>query len=168
MVGVQQRRPEQRDGTEPFANVLVDTLLMNIRIATSDEDIEACYPVMQELRPHIVQARFLSQVRSQQNAGYRLAMLQAGDDIVAVAGFRISENLAWGRFLYVDDLVTAGMHRSRGNGAALLAWLKRLALAEGCAQLHLDSGMQRIDAHRFYQREGLNRAGFHFSEAVSD
>jgi hypothetical protein len=32
---------------------------------------------------------------------------------------------------------------------------------------HLDSGMQRQDAHRFYEREGLSKAGFHFAETLS-
>ena len=61
---------------------------------------------------------------------------------VAVAGFRVGENLAWGRFLYVDDLVTLSAHRSKGYGSKLLTWLKAFAVREGCMQLHLDSGIQ--------------------------
>lgn len=135
---------------------------MNIQIATSDREINACYPVMRELRPHIAEDAFLARVREQEKSGYRLACVREPAGPVAVAGFRIGENLAWGRFLYVDDLVTLSSHRSRGYGAALLAWLAAYARKEGCAQLHLDSGMQRKDAHRFYQREGMEITGFHF------
>jgi len=87
---------------------------MNIHIATSDKDIAACYPVMRELRPHIAEDEFLMRVRGQQSAGYRLAMVQVVDVVVAVAGFRVTEYMAWGRFLYVDDLVTLPAQRSRG------------------------------------------------------
>ena len=76
---------------------------MNIRVATTDAEIAACYPVMRELRPHIAEGQFLSRVRNQENAGYRLAYVQASNSAVAVAGFRLGENLAWGRFLYVDE-----------------------------------------------------------------
>ncbi len=69
---------------------------------------------------------------------------------VAAAGFRIGENLASGKHLYIDDLVTLPAVRSKGYGAALLAWLVELAKSEGAQQLHLDSGTERIDAHRFY------------------
>ena len=55
------------------------------------------------------------------NSGYRLAFVQDTDGVVAVAGFRVGENLAWGRFLYVDDLVTLPSHRSKGYGAKLLS-----------------------------------------------
>jgi GNAT superfamily N-acetyltransferase len=93
--------------------------------------------------------------------------VQVTDRVVAVAGFRIGENLAWGRFLYVDDLATLPAHRSKGYGAKLLSWLMELAAKEGCQQMHLDSGIQRKDAHRFYEREGMTMASFHFVEIVA-
>jgi GNAT superfamily N-acetyltransferase len=137
---------------------------MDVHIAASEEEIAACYPVMRELRPHIAAHDFVARVRSLEPAGYRLAYLRSGEGIVAVAGFRIAENLAWGRFLYVDDLVTLAARRSQGLGRALLDWLRAYAVEHRCGQLHLDSGLQRVDAHRFYEREGMSRAGYHFAE----
>jgi GNAT superfamily N-acetyltransferase len=140
--------------------------VMDIQLASGDEAIAACYPAMRELRPHVGEQEFLSRVRAQQAAGYRLACLSAEGTPVAVAGFRIGENLAWDRHLYVDDLVTLPDHRSMGYGSALLAWLRSYAVEHGCAQLHLDSGLQREAAHRFYEREGMTKASFHFAEII--
>lgn len=135
---------------------------MNIRIAITDTEITACYPAMRELRSHIAEDQFLSRVRRQETGGYRLAFVQELDGVVAVAGFRIGETLAWGRFLYVDDLVTRPTLRSKGYGATLLSWLKEYAVTTGCLKLHLDSGIQRVEAHRFYEREGMTMTSFHF------
>jgi len=132
------------------------------KIAVTDAEIAACYPVMKELRPHIEEGEFVARVRAQQARGYELAFLAVDGRPVAVAGFRMGENLAWGRHLYVDDLVTAAEHRSRGYGALLLAWLRSLAKERGCRELHLDSGVQRKDAHRFYLREGMTLSSYHF------
>lgn len=140
---------------------------MNIDIATTDAEITACYPAMRELRPHIAEDQFLSRVRGQERAGYRLAYIREPTGVVAVAGFRVGENLAWGRYLYVDDLVTFPAHRSNGYGAKLLSWLKEQAAKEGCEQVHLDSGIQRKEAHRFYEREGMTMASFHFVETIA-
>lgn len=137
---------------------------MDIQIAETDTNISACYPVMRELRPHLEETEFLPLVRKLENAGYRLAFVQQSEGVVAVAGFWIRENLAWGRFLYVDDLVTLASHRSQGIGSRLLTWLREYAAQEGCRQLHLDSGTQRKDAHRFYDREGMSLFGYHFAE----
>lgn len=133
-----------------------------IRIAETPAEIEQCFPVMAQLRPHLEREEFIARVQRQMADSYRLAYLSAGSSVIAVAGYRITENLAWGRFLYVDDLVTDQAARSRGHGKALLAWLTRHARQNGCAQLHLDSGAQRKDAHRFYLREGMENLGFHF------
>lgn len=135
---------------------------MGIRHAETDVDILRCHAVMRQLRPDHDPGRLVAQVRRQQREGYRLVMLEEGGRPVAVAGYRLSENLAWGRFLYVDDLVTDSAARSRGYGRRLLDWLLATAREAGCRELHLDSGVQRTDAHRFYRREGLDLTSHHF------
>jgi GNAT superfamily N-acetyltransferase len=139
---------------------------MDVTIAESDAEIAACYPLMRELRPHIAEGAFVSRIRTAEKSGYRLVHIVDADAPVAVAGIRVGENLAWGKFLYIDDLVTAANQRSRGYGSRLLAWIREYAAKEGCSQLHLDSGAQRLDAHRFYVREGISNVGFHFAQTL--
>jgi GNAT superfamily N-acetyltransferase len=134
--------------------------------AESDEAILACYEVMAQLRPHLARGDFLPAVRAMQQDGLRLACIREGGRVVAVAGYRISTNLFCGRHLYVDDLVTAADARSKGHGQELLAWLRAQAVAADCEVFHLDSGVQRKRAHQFYLREGLELAGYHFSERL--
>ena len=139
---------------------------MNIKLARTDAEILACYPVMQHLRDLASATAFLDSVRSQQNSGYHIAVLTDEDMAHAVAGFRLGENLAWGRHLYVDDLVTHPESRSKGYGAALLEWLTEFARSNGAGQLHLDSGTERADTHRFYRREGLEVSSLHFKRIL--
>lgn len=135
---------------------------MEIKLAASDAEILACFPVMLHLRDFDDAESFLERVRAQERTGYRLAYLIDGGRPVTVAGFRFGENMAWGRHLYVDDLVSLPEARSMGRGAALLAWLADHARSNGAAELHLDSGTQRTGAHRFYEREGLDMTSLHF------
>ena len=134
-----------------------------IALATSDAELAACFPVMAQLRPHLTLEGFLSCVRRQQADGFQLAALTAAGVVVAVAGFRVLENLAWGRFLYVDDLVTDEARRSHGHGEELFDWLVARARAAGCHQLHLDSGVQRFGAHRFYLARRMDITCHHFA-----
>lgn len=134
-----------------------------IRLATTDAELRAAFPVMRQLRPHLDEPAFLAQARRQMDAhGWRLALLEHQDRVVACAGFRTGEWLSWGKALYVDDLVTDEHARSAGHGEALFDWLVETARAEGCGQLHLDSGVQRFGAHRFYLRKRMDIAGHHF------
>ncbi len=134
----------------------------NIQCANDAEAILRCHPVMAQLRPQYSAQAFLAQVQAQMQEGYRLACGCSDDAVLTVAGYRVSRNLAWDRFLYVDDLVTDAGARSRGAGKAMLAWLMEEARRCGCAQLHLDSGVQRVDAHRFYAREGMRLSSYHY------
>ncbi|HEX3719688.1 MAG TPA: GNAT family N-acetyltransferase [Verrucomicrobiae bacterium] len=135
---------------------------MKIALANSDDEVAACFPVMHELRRRLDLSSFLAAVGRMKSQGYRLAFL-ADPDVRSVTGFRTMEMLITGPVIYVDDLVTAAAHRSRGYGKALLAWLLDEAKRQGCQYLDLDSGLKRIDAHRFYERNGLAKAAFHFS-----
>ncbi len=59
-----------------------------IHLADSDRDISRCIPVMGQLRSHIPTADFLPRIRRQMQQGYRLAMLERDDTVVALAGFQ--------------------------------------------------------------------------------
>jgi GNAT superfamily N-acetyltransferase len=126
-----------------------------------------------ELRPHHGDAATLTaRANAQRAGGYRVvAAFEDGErEAAAAAGFRISENLAWGRHLYVDDLVTRADRRGRGHGAALMRWLEAEARRAGCAELHLDSGTgpDRADAHRLYFNQRLRISSHHFSRELRD
>ncbi|MEO6876666.1 MAG: GNAT family N-acetyltransferase [Opitutaceae bacterium] len=136
---------------------------LQIAIAESDADLLRCFPVMVQLRPHLVEAAFVSRVRRMQKDGFHLARVEEDGVVRAVAGYRFHEKLFSGRTLYVDDLVSDPAHRSRGHGAKLLAWLIGQARARQCDLFELDSGVQRFDAHRFYFRERMTITAYHFT-----
>lgn len=140
--------------------------MAEIHEAATDEEVVATYPVMLELRPHLDEAEYLVTVSRMRESGYRLASVYDAGCVKAVAGFRVRESLAQGRFLYVDDLVTDESARSQGYGSLLLSWLEGEAHRAGCEQLRLDSGVQRTEAHRFYFREGMGIPSFHFAKML--
>jgi GNAT superfamily N-acetyltransferase len=139
---------------------------MEIRTAETDAEILACFPVMHVLRPHLEEASFVARVRRQEAEGYRLIFIREADAVVAAAGYRFAEFLAYGRVLYIDDLISAPEKRGRGYGGALMDWLAERASAEGCDELHLDSGHHRHDAHRLYLNKGMRIASHHFARVL--
>lgn len=141
---------------------------IHIANAESDADILRCFPVMAQLRPHLVEAEFVPRVRRMQKEGFILARLEEDGAVRAVAGYRFHEKLFSGFTLYVDDLVSDTTRRSHGHGARLLAWLGEQARARHCDLLELDSGVQRFDAHRFYFRQRMKISSYHFTLPLKD
>lgn len=140
-----------------------------IQKARDPEQIRICYKIMRQLRPHLIEeVAFVEQVQRQLAEGYHLAYLQEGKEVKALAGFRFLEFLAWGKVLYIDDLITDTETRKNGHGGKLLKWVIEQAKEAKCDQVHLDSGPQRHDAHRLYLNHGFKIIGHHFALDFKD
>lgn len=138
-----------------------------LRRAETDRDIEACFPLMQQLRPHLAdRAELLVRVRRQEAEGYRLLVAWRGGTAVGAAGYRFQENLIRGRFAYVDDLVVLDSERRSGIGALLLDEVARVAKSAGYGWLTLDTALNNVLGQRFYFRWGLLSSALHFGKAL--
>lgn len=136
---------------------------VEIRVALTEVETVACFSAFHELRPHLSQKDFVEQIQRQtKNHGYVLVYIATQGQVVAAAGYRVAEFLAWGRAFYVDDLITLAASRRLGYGGKLLDWLMAKAQELSCDQFHLDSGVQRHDAHRLYLSRNLQISSHHF------
>jgi GNAT superfamily N-acetyltransferase len=139
-----------------------------LRHAETDRDVAACFPVMVLLRPHLADAaELVARVARQRDAGYRILAIWHDAAPVALAGYRVEENLVHGRFLYVDDLVTAESERHSGIGARLLDAVADEGRRAGCRRLVLDTGLDNVLAHRFYYRQGMLARALRFSREIA-
>jgi GNAT superfamily N-acetyltransferase len=122
-------------------------------LANSEEWLEA-YPVMKQLRTHLNENQFLQLVEEAvQKEDYRMAALYDNEKLVAVTGFMPMITLYNGRFIWVCDLVTDSKSRSKGYGEALLNYVHSWSNENGYDIVSLSSGLQRKDAHRFYENK---------------
>jgi len=133
-----------------------------------NNDIVAVYQLMGILRPHLADAAaFVAQVRRQAQAGYHLAGFRYNQQWQGLIGFRLGENLLYGKFLYVDDLVIEPSSQNCGVGKRLIEYVRKYALTVDCANLVLDTGLYMPYAQRFYYRQGLLAKGMHFVESLN-
>lgn len=140
--------------------------MVEINLLDDISDAIKCYEVLVQLHPALSEAEFRERIERLYKSGYRLVALIMDDDVIAVAGFHISESFGWKKYIYVDDLVTIEDSRSQGFGTRLLDWLKDYARALSCDQIHLDSRVTRYSAHKFYLNNELYIGGYHFLEEL--
>jgi len=134
-----------------------------ISLAESDEEILNCFSVMAELRPHVKPNEFLPTIkRLSEIANFQMAYLSHGE-VKAVAGFRVSEWLAGGKYLEIEDLAAKSGERSKGYGGKLFDWLVAYAKSENCRHIKLVSNVTRFGAHHFYLRKRMNIGAYYFT-----
>jgi len=136
---------------------------MNVKLVTTGEEIREACRVLLQLRPQYTLASLINAVTAQMQQDYQLAGCSENGTFLGAMGFVMGHKLAWKKHIYIDDLVVTTEQRSRGAGAALLEWISEYAREHECEQIHLDSGVQRYDAHRFYLNHGFRIASHHFS-----
>src|ERR1700760_186308 len=150
VLGDRDRRPDRADRPDqpveprrgggrvsPGSRMSAD-LGIDIRRAETPAEQSACFPVMQELRPHLTSAEeMITRIQSQSEQGYRLLAAWRGDRVVGAAGYRMQENLIRRRFCYVDDLVVTEAERRHSLGARLLDAVAVEARRAGCRRLTL-------------------------------
>jgi ribosomal protein S18 acetylase RimI-like enzyme len=139
-----------------------------LRHAQTEDELLACFTVMRELRPHLRGYEdFADRLRRMRPDGYHLLAAWQDGVPVALAGYRLQENLVYGPFLYVDDLVVTEGSRGCNWGARLLQAVSAIAEQEGCAKLVLDTGLSNALAQRFYFRQGLLTGAMRFSKVLN-
>ena len=135
---------------------------IKVQIAETDEQILKCWDALYALRPHLIEADFLTLIREIQASGYVLAYVESDGKAAAIIGYRYLHFLTHGKHIYIDDLSTLPEARGKGYGSTLLDFVKNEALQRGLKTVTLDSGHHRYDAHRLYLNEGYKIMAHHF------
>jgi GNAT superfamily N-acetyltransferase len=126
--------------------------MTQIKILKTKSDWKEAFPIMKQLRKHLDEEEFLQLVKeATENESYKMVALYSQGQMVAVTGFMPMTTLYNGRSIWVCDLVTDSNHRSQGYGEILLTYIQNWAKENGYERVSLSSGLQRTDAHRFYE-----------------
>ena len=140
---------------------------LEIQPLATDADIEACLPVLRQLRPTLNAEGIGAYLRRLTAGGASFVAARRDGRIVAVAGFRVLERIARDKqVFFVTDLVTDASQRSAGVGKALLAWLADEGRRLGCDEIALDTNLHRQGAQDFYLRERFAITAFHFTRRL--
>jgi ribosomal protein S18 acetylase RimI-like enzyme len=143
-------------------------MISDITQVTQLEQIQRCAPVLRELRTALTDEEIVERVQQQMKQGYRLVCVEKEGGVQSVAGYRLLQSLHYGKFLYVDDLVTRSEGKRNGFAGRLFDWLLKQAREQGCSALVLDSGVQRFEAHRFYLQHRMDILAHHFVMRLGD
>jgi GNAT superfamily N-acetyltransferase len=141
---------------------------MRVMELITNEELREAYPIMKQLRTHLDEDGYLNLLAEMAAQGYRLLALYDDGKIVALAGIALLTNLYYGRHVWVYDLVTDGGQRSRGYGLHLLEHVEAFARRHQCECIALSSGLQRADAHRFYEEKaGYKKVSYKFRKSLN-
>jgi GNAT superfamily N-acetyltransferase len=109
------------------------------------------------------QRRVLAKIAA--SPDYHLLVAELDGRVIGTATLYLVPDLDLGGTVWgiVEHVVVQDGLRGRGYGEAVMREIMRRAQAAGCQKLSLNSGNQRHDTHRFYERIGFQSRSKGFS-----
>ena len=140
---------------------------ISIKLYESKEELSKGFEVLKQLRTHLNEESFFNLYEEMKKEGFQLYGLEENGVTVAVAGISILTNFYNGKHVFVYDLVTDENKRSNGYGKKLLDFISDYGKRNGCKLVTLQSGVQRINAHRFYEHKmDYKKLSYSFSKNI--
>lgn len=139
----------------------------NLFVAKSRSELEKCFPVIKELRPHLDFESYISiYEEAHRSDGFEIVAIEEDNKILAVMGYRILSDFVRGKHIYVDDLVSSEAVRSKGLGSELLQYAENLAKDMNCTTLRLCTGIENERGVNFYERNGWTKRAFAYTKKL--
>jgi GNAT superfamily N-acetyltransferase len=130
---------------------VTNSAVETIKELIDEEQWLEAFPVMNQLRTDLTRETYLELLGEMRKEGYSLYALYKDNQIVSLAGLSSRVNFYNKRHVFIHDLVTDAAYRSYGFGEKLLRYIHNWAKENGAAYVALESGIQRNNAHRFYE-----------------
>ena len=137
---------------------------MSLAIEHSDNSYKIA-PTLRFLRGQFPQDVFDNRLATALQNGQRV-LLANNPDPVGCLTYHFTQDIFWGKTLYIDDLVIDPDRRGQDIGTALLDRAKDIAAENACDHVRLCSGLTRVDAHRFYETNKFIRSSLQFAYAM--
>jgi len=138
---------------------------MQIREMTLKE-LDTVYNLLVQLRDELSYEEFEDLIYEMRHMEYKMIGIFEKEKLISYAGVAVQTNLYHKRHLYIFDLVTDVAQRSQGYGKMMLEYLKDYAKMAACENMVLSSGVQREEAHRFYEADGFVKKSYLFVKSL--
>lgn len=138
-----------------------------IFVIKDKNDLDRCFPIMKELRPHLtIESFFAIYDQAHSSDGYEIVGAEIDGKILAVMGYRFLSDYVRGKHVYIDDLVSTESARSQGLGAELLKFAEEIAQNNNCAALRLCTGIENERGAKFYDRNGWTKRAYAYTKKI--
>ncbi len=124
------------------------------------KELDIAYEILSQLRTELSYKEFEDLIYEMRHMEYKMIGIFENEKLITYAGVAIQTNLYHKRHLYVYDLVTDSALRTKGYAKMMLDYLVDFSRVAMCENIVLSSGLQRVQAHKFYENYGFDKKSY--------
>ena len=122
--------------------------------------------ILQQLQTTLTLEEYKTMLPDMLKNGYGQVAVFDREKCIGISGYWINTKLYSGKYLEMDNVVIDENYRSKGIGKLLCDWCINKAKENNCKKVMLDAYLENEKAHKFYEREGFIKKGYHFIKTI--
>ncbi|WP_299525109.1 GNAT family N-acetyltransferase [uncultured Lutibacter sp.] len=107
---------------------------------------------------HLLEKRLLEMTTQ----NYKCVGLYINKNLVGISGLWFLTRHYCGRTIEPDHVIISKKYRNKGLGKLLFEWIYKYATDNGYESIELNTYIENIKSHNFYENEDFKKLGFHF------
>jgi ribosomal protein S18 acetylase RimI-like enzyme len=140
---------------------------IQFKILTNSHEMMDCYELIKLLNPELGQQEYAHLISEMIPNHYKQLIALQNGLIMGVCGYWINTKIYCGKYIELDNVVVDSKNRNQKIGEQLCLKVLEIAEKEHCKVAMLDAYLENEEAHRFYERLGYRKEGFHFIKKLN-
>lgn len=134
----------------------------SIVIELINEKIDLAIPLLSKFYPDLDNNMLKIRLHDVSKLNWKCLGLFSDGKLIGLSGYWINTRIYCGKYLYIDHFIIDSNYRYEGLGEKLLNFLKKLAIANSCEQICLDTFVSNNLAQSFWSKHRFKIVGFHY------
>lgn len=130
---------------------------MLFKTILSKEELSQAYEILMEIRDNQSLDDFCTMFYFMKEDGYKMVGLYDNNELITITNIKLDFSSYYGKYVYIYDLITKEDKRSQGFGKKMIKYITSLATSFDCDNIVLNSLIDKVEAHKFYQRENFTQ-----------
>jgi GNAT superfamily N-acetyltransferase len=129
--------------------------------------IGSILPLVKKMaKESISDAVLLQRLQEMTTQNYECVGVYDHQQLIGVAGMWFCTRHYSGRSVEVDHVCIEDAYRNQGLGSQLMVWIENYVKEKGYETIELNAYVENILSHKFYQKQGYKKLGFHFLKSL--
>ena len=138
---------------------------VNIKIIPK-EQILTILPLLQQLNNYTEEDVLKQRVLEMANQHYKCVGMYFNEELIGISGLWFLTRHYIGKTIEPDHVIIHESYRNEGLGKQLFDWIHQYAKDHNYEATELNTFIENIKSHKFYENQGYRKLGLHFVKKI--
>ncbi len=126
------------------------------------KDILSVFPLLKELNSTTPSTILKERLLEMTTQNYKCVGMYFNNELIGISGLWFLTRHYCGRTIEPDHVIINLKYINKGLGKKLFEWIYAYAQSIGYEATELNTYIENVKSHKFYENEGFKKLGFHY------